>query len=118
MAEKDFPEKFLEISSINGVDQYILLDPDGKVVTHDMKDPEGTAEMVFSSVRDMTVLGGSRFKYALFSRKQGEDMIVFSCAPYCLGVMVRTPSPLTLAENLLKFLCHTFTTYQDLDRTR
>ena len=43
-----FSEKFLQISTIKGVDQYIFLDNKGKVAAHDIKDPQKASDMVFS----------------------------------------------------------------------
>lgn len=113
-AGENFPELFVKSSSMNDIKEHILLDHTGKIVAHDMEDPRGTAEMVSLSSRNMKSLGGTRFRYALFSRKQGDCMIVFPCASFCLGAVAKSRQPcMALSESLLSSLLPPLAIHQD-----
>lgn len=100
-----FPEKFLQISMIQGVDQYIFLDNKGNIAAHEIKDPQKASEMVFSCGQNILVVGKNRFKYAVFSRKNKKDIIIFPIGNYSLGVVKQKDADtLVLVDLILKFL--------------
>ncbi len=100
-----FPGKFLQISKIKGVAQYIFLDNTGNVAAHDIKDPKRASEMVFSSGQNIQAIGRNNFKYAVFSRKNQNSIIIFPIGNYFLGVVKQKDTDiLALVDIILKFL--------------
>ena len=100
-----FPELFLEISKIEGVDEYIFMDNFGNIAAHDIKDPQKVSGMVFSCGRNIRAVGKDNFKYAIFSRKNKKDIIIFPVGNYFLGVVKQKKTEtLVLVNMILKFL--------------
>ena len=100
-----FSEKFLQISIIEGVDQYIFIDNKGNIVAHDIKDPQKVSDMVFSCGQNIRVIGKNKFKYAVFSRKNKKNIMIFPIGNYSLGVIKQKDADtLVLVDIILKFL--------------
>ncbi len=100
-----FSEKFLQISMIRGVDQYIFLDNGGNIAAHEIKDPQKACEMVFACGQNIRAVGKNSFKYALFSRKNKKDIIIFPVGNYFLGVVKKKDTDtFVLVDTILKFL--------------
>jgi hypothetical protein len=100
-----FPEYFLQIATIQGVDQYIFVDDKGDIAAHAIKDPLKASAMVFSCCKNIQAVGKNRFKFALFSRENKKDLILFPLGNYYLGVVKKEKTePLVLVELILRFI--------------
>jgi hypothetical protein len=100
-----FSEILLEISKIEGVDEYIFMDNRGNIAAHDIKDSQKVSGMVFSCGQNICAIGRDKFKYAIFSRKNKQDIIIFPVGNYFLGVVKQKKTePLVLVDIILKFL--------------
>jgi lipopolysaccharide biosynthesis protein len=98
-------EPFLQISEIEGVDEYIFTDNQGNIAAHDMVDPQKVSGMVWACGRDIRAIGRDKFKYAVFSRNNKRDIIIFPVGNYLLGVVKQDKTEtLVLVECVLKFL--------------
>ena len=98
-------EKFLQISKVSGVDQYILVDQKGKITAHDIKDSEKTADMVFSYGQNSFSINKSKSQYLIFSRKNQKNIFIFPVGNYYLGVIKsKFIDDSALADNIIKFL--------------
>lgn len=99
-----FPETFLQISKIEGVDEYIFMDNRGNIAAHDIKDSQKVSGMVFACGQNICVIGRDKFKYAVFSRKNKRDMIIFPVGNYFLGVVKQKKTEtLVLVDIILNF---------------
>ncbi len=100
-----FSEKFLQLSMIRGVDQYIFLDNEGNIAAHKIKDPQKASEMVFACGQNIRTVGKNKFQYAVFSRKNKKDIIIFPVGNYSLGVIKQKDADtFVLVDIILKFL--------------
>ena len=100
-----FSKKFLQISAIRGVDQYIFLDNKGNIAAHEIKDPQKASEMVFSCGQNIRAVGKNKFQYAVFSRKNKKDIIIFPVGNYSLGVVKQKDADtLVLVDIIFRFL--------------
>lgn len=81
----------LSISSamgrIKGVDQYILVDSRGSILSHEMEEPESISPLVHSCGRRLSALGGKHFIHAVFLRKNKRNLLIFPVGIYHLGVI-------------------------------
>lgn len=106
-----FSETFLQISKIEGVDEYIFIDNRGNIAAHDINDPQKVSGMVFSCGRHIRAIGKDKFKYAVFSRKTKKNIIIFPVGNYFLGVVKHEKTDtLVLVNIILKFLQELFRT--------
>lgn len=97
------PEKLSEISKIEGVEEYIILNHRGEIAGHDIEDPGNAAEMVFSCGRNIQAIGKNKFEYAIFSRSNKKNIIIIPVENYFFGVVKeKQSSTLGLVEVLLK----------------
>jgi len=82
-------EVLSHVKRIEGVDGYILLDGQGKVIAcnDDMKAPETFSKMVYACGRSLSSVGKKYFKYASFSRAHNQDILIFPVGNYYLGVV-------------------------------
>jgi len=78
---------FLKIAKVNGVDKYIFLDSQGKIIANTMKHPGRSSHMVFNCGRNISAIGRSNLKYVVFSKKDGKDILIFPVGNYTLGVV-------------------------------
>ena len=100
-----FPEKFLQIAKISGVDQYIFIDNKGNIEAQSIKNSQKAAEMVFSCCKNIRAIGRNQFKYAVFSRKNKKNLILFPLGYYSLGVVKQKDiGTLVLVEIILESL--------------
>ena len=83
----NFFDEFLQIAKVKGVDQYILLDNRGKIMATTMKHAEQVSHMVFNCGQNISTIGRSNFKYAVFSKKNGKDILIFPVGNYTLGMV-------------------------------
>ncbi len=84
-------ERFAKrISSIKGVDRFTLVRNDGRIVTHNMSDPDEFARMVTTcGVSAMTLckpLGVSQLKQIILDRPNNGNIIIFQLYKYFLGI--------------------------------
>ena len=100
-----FSETFLQISNIEGVDEYIFMDDGGNIAAHDIKDPQKVSGVVFACAQNIRAIGKDNFKYAFFSRKNKRDIIIFPVGNYSLGVVKQEKTDTCVLVNIiLKFL--------------
>lgn len=97
-------ESFLN-SRIKGVDQYIVVDPAGKIAGHDISDPQRASKMVFSCGQTIQAIGKNKFRYAIFSRENNKSMMIFPVGTYFLGVeKQKDADTLILVDLILSFV--------------
>ncbi len=75
------------VARVTGVDQYILVDHHGRIVTHDMEEPERISRMVHTSGQRLSALGRANFMYVAFSRRNNRNLLIFPVGIYHLGVI-------------------------------
>ncbi|SMC69110.1 hypothetical protein SAMN02746065_10782 [Desulfocicer vacuolatum DSM 3385] len=78
---------FLQIAGVEGVDKYIFLDSRGKILVNTMKHPATSSTMVFNCGRNLSLIGRSNFKYVVFSKRDGKNILIFPVGKYTLGVV-------------------------------
>ena len=104
-----FPETFLQISKIKGVDEYIFMDNQGNIAAHEIKDSQKVSGMVFSCGQNICAIGKDKFKYAVFSRKNKRDILIFAIGNYFLGVVKQKKTEsLVLVDIILNFIQEQF----------
>ena len=98
-------EKFKQISKIDGVDQYILVNPKGNIASHDIKNPEKAANIVLLCGQNSFAIGKAHFKYLVFSRENHKNFFIFPVGKYYLGVVKKNDvNNFILADNIMNFL--------------
>ena len=98
-------KKFMQISKISGVDQYILVNQKGKITVHDINDAERTADIVFSCGKKSFSRNKSKPQHLIFPRKRQKNIFIFPVGNYYLGVVKSEfVDNVTLADNIVKFL--------------
>ena len=98
-------KKFKQISKVSGVEQYILVNQKAKIIAHNIKDPERTADMVFSCGHNSFSINKSDAQYIIFPRKNQENIFIFPVGNYYFGVVkLKFIDNLVLADNIVKFL--------------
>ncbi len=96
---------FHRISELSGVDQYVLVDSQARVIRHAMTDPEEMAEMVSTCGRCALAVGRARFRHLIFSRTRRNDFFIFPVGKYYLGVLKeKSVSPTELLERVTEFI--------------
>ena len=80
-------DEFLKIAKVKGVDKYILLDNRGKILACTMLNPGRTSHMIFSCGRNISAIGKSNFKYAVFFKKNQKNIFIFPVGNHTLGVI-------------------------------
>ena len=84
-------ERFAEqIKGIHGIDQFALVRNDGRIVTHNMLDPDDFAALITlcgrGSVSLQKPLGVSHLKQIIYTRPRNENIIIFQLQKYYLGI--------------------------------
>ena len=84
-------QRFNELlSEIHGIDQFALVRNDGRIVTHNMFDPDEFASMITLCGRNAVSLrrplGVSHLKQIIYSRPRDENIIIFQLQKYFLGI--------------------------------
>ena len=103
--KKPLLNKFMQISKISGVDQYILVDQKGKITAHDIKDTEKTAKMVFSCGQNSFGINKDKSPYLIFPRENKKKIYIFPVGNYYLGVVKsKLIDNLTFVDNIVSFL--------------
>ncbi|MCP3873822.1 MAG: roadblock/LC7 domain-containing protein [Desulfobacteraceae bacterium] len=98
-------EKFSQISRIEGVDQYVLVDQIGNIVAHKIDDPQKVAKIVFNLGKNFYSLGKTQFKHVTFSRENQKNFFIFPVGNHCLGVIKqKNINNITLTDNIVNFL--------------
>ncbi|WP_300463897.1 roadblock/LC7 domain-containing protein [Desulfobacula sp.] len=96
---------FMQIATVTGVDQYIVVDHMGQIIAHDIKDPERSAGMVFACGRNAYAIGKTRLKYVLFPRENQKNFFIFPVGNYYLGVVKEhSIDNSVLTDNIMTFL--------------
>ncbi len=96
---------FLKITDIEGVDQYVLVDAKGNVVAHRTDDPKQAARTVLNIGKNLYSIGKTQFKYAIFSRDNKNNLLIFPIGNRYLGVIKqKNVNNMTLINNVKKFL--------------
>ena len=97
-------ETFSQVGKIEGIDEYIFMDPNGNIAAHDIKDSQKVSGMVFACGQDIRAIGRDKFKYAVFSRKNKRDIMIFPVGNYLLGVVKQEKTEtLVLVDRVLRF---------------
>lgn len=98
-------EEFKKIASIDGVDQYILVDNNQNIITHDIKNPDKVANMITACGKNSITIAKTQLKYLIFSRYCKKNFFIFPVGNYYLGVVKsKNIENFTLANNIDNFL--------------
>ena len=96
---------FMKISTLTGVEGYILVDSQAKIAVQDIKDPQTMARITFSCGQNCFAIGRTQFKYLFFSRKNQKDFFIFPLGKYYLGVVKQGHADNSiLVDTILKFI--------------
>lgn len=96
---------FMQIAKLPGVDQYILVDRQGKIAAHDIKTPEQAATMVLTCGLNSEVIGRTRFEQIIISRQNQKNIFIFPVGKYYLGVVKQKQiDNIRLVNHIGKFL--------------
>ncbi|NOX33811.1 MAG: roadblock/LC7 domain-containing protein [Deltaproteobacteria bacterium] len=98
-------EELKQISRVKGVDQYIIVDQNGKLLAHDIKNPQKASAMVSSCGKNSFAIGKTRLEYVVFSRENKKNIFIFPIGNYYLGVVKqKSINNIAMADNIIKFL--------------
>lgn len=98
-------ELFSSILKVPGVDQFILVDGNAKIVTQAITEPRKMAALVYSCGSNSYEIGKKKFRYLVFSRENHDDFFIFPVGKYYLGVIKQhNMNNALLAENVIQFL--------------
>lgn len=98
-------EQFSSILKVPGVDQYILVDRDGKIFSQAMTEPRKMAEFVSFCGLNAQAIGKTHFRYLAFSREHQGHFFIFPVGKYYLGVIKqKNINYAVLVDNILQFL--------------
>jgi hypothetical protein len=96
---------FAAILKVPGVDQYILVDRDGKIFSQAMAEPQKIAEFVSFCGLNARAIGKTHFRYLAFSRENQDHFFIFPVGKSYLGVIKQKDISCTvLVDNILQFL--------------
>jgi hypothetical protein len=89
-----------QLSEIHGIDQFALVRNDGRIVTHNMFDPDEFASMITLCGRNAISLrkplGVSHLKQLIYSRPRNQDIIIFQLHKYFLGIQQTSDTDQTI----------------------
>ena len=102
---------FKTIGKIQGVAQFVVADPQGKMIAGNAGQLIKFAKTVGICGRKLAAMGKTGFKYAVFERKNRCHLFIFPTGNYYLGVVKQQKIKNDiLCESIIKFLA-------DLDPT-
>ena len=100
-------ESFASLLKVPGVDQYILVNRDGKIFSQAMTEPQKKAKFVSLCGLNAQAIG--KFRYLAFSREDQGHFFIFPVGKYYLGVIKQKDiSHAVLVDNILQFLKDNF----------
>jgi uncharacterized secreted protein with C-terminal beta-propeller domain len=99
------------IVQIKGVDHFVLTRQDGQIITHNLSNPEQLVSVVtlggYAAQAIQKRVGFSQFRYLVYTRPQGRNLIVFSFDKYLLGIQQKADTSQTeLVGEVSLFLQH------------
>jgi hypothetical protein len=98
-------ESFASLLKVPGVDQYILVNRDGKIFSQVMAEPHKMAELVAFCGLNARAIGKTGFRYLAFSREGRGHFFIFPVGKYYLGVIKqKNTNYAVLVDNILQFL--------------
>lgn len=76
-----------DIAGVRGVNQYLLVDPDGTILAHEAKQPDHLARMAVSCAGPLSAMGKNHFRYLCFQRENQANIFIFPVGNGYLGVI-------------------------------
>lgn len=93
------------IGSLQGVAQFVVADPQGKIIAGNAEQPTRFAKTVGICGKKFAAMGKTGFKYAVFDRKNNCHLFIFPVGKYYLGVVKEQKiKSKILYESIIKFL--------------
>ena len=78
------------LKQINGIESYLLLDRNGEILAHNIKNPDDLASMItiggIGSEAIMPTIGCNHFRYLVFNRMSQRNFLVFPLRQALLGI--------------------------------
>ena len=103
--EKIYFKKLSGLPEIIGVDQYVLVDQNQNIATHNIQNPEKTARIILSCAKKSFSISKSKSKYVVFPRKNQKHFFIFLTGNSYLGVIKQHDiSDKILINNILNYL--------------
>jgi len=103
-----------KINTLEGIQQYIVIDHHGNIISQNSKAPETMARILASCGKNFYAIGKSNFKFCVFSRKNKQDFFIFPVGKYYLGVIKQKDiNRFVLTDAIVDFL----TEVMEKDRT-
>lgn len=104
-ADMGMLKDFLLLPRISGVAQYILVNRNGEVIIHNMKDYKNRGKLVSFCAGQAVRIGRDRLDYMEFSRQSGKHLFIFPVGNYSLGVIKQEDiQTVELVTGVLEFL--------------
>lgn len=98
-------ESFASILTVPGVDQYILVDRNGKILSQAMAESQKMAELVCFCGLNAQAIGKINFRYLAFSLENQGHFFIFPVGKYYLGVIKQKDiGDAALVDTILQFL--------------
>lgn len=85
-----FVISFLDIVKVRGVDNYILIRDDGRIISHNVKNPEPVSKLVVDTGHyclDIQEKGLGKFNHIIMNSRNGERLIVFPMGKFFAGIV-------------------------------
>lgn len=109
-------EQFSAILKIPGVDQYILVDRDAKILSRKIAEPEKMAKIVAFCGLKSSAVGKANFRYLAVSRETRDHFFIFPVGKYYLGVIKEKNTGNAFpAENIIRFIKDFWNRNQDFN---
>ena len=94
----------MNLSNISGVDKYILVDQDNKITTHNVQNPQKSAQTVLSCAKKSFTMGRAKNEFVVFPRTNKKSFFIFRVDNLYLGVVKKKNiDNKTLTNNILNF---------------
>ncbi|RME38106.1 MAG: roadblock/LC7 domain-containing protein [Deltaproteobacteria bacterium] len=97
------------MKAIEGVEQFVLVRKDGRIITHNLEDPDELAALAtlcgLQAESIAQALGFTPMDYQVLQRDSGKNVSVFRLDKYFVGVIQQADSPLEeLIDRVTRFL--------------
>ncbi len=100
---------FKKLKEIKGVAHYILVQNDGRIVTHNTNKASELSPTIVISGKNCKKLekfiAGGQYIYLSVERKGGNNLLVFALGNYFLGILEKSDSDTkTMVDSIISYL--------------
>ena len=100
---------YKDLASIDDIDEFIVTNPDGKIIEQQIQNPEKLAAMIARCGNNLKTIAKLNFSHAIVKRDNSRDILIFPVGNHYVGMVKKENAKTIQLIHTIKNMITAFT---------